>query len=168
MSRSLLRLLAILMALGPLSAVGAQQCEACPTIQVDVEPIWDKGGEASLAVSLRNTGSKPIRFWHSSGPWAGSQRIKLVALRLPSGEAIENDLMAVVDNFGGELNLDPGKSVQYVDKLRLFYPELHDALVNDPGRDHILFWTYELETVNGQRSPRVSGWLLLPHRKQDK
>lgn len=142
-------------------AVAAPPC--CVPIKLDVR-ARTQTDEPTLTVKLTNVGQKPLRFSIGAGPWAGEGQISLVAIKLPLGLAIPNELRTMIDPPLGPMELKPAESREYDVPLRRLYPELADELKKSRDGEFVLFWTYQLTTWDSMQSERVGGWLPLKAR----
>ena len=165
------RLFLIALSVAPLGASAdpkgrGQEAKCCVNIQLDVRRQSTEGGVEGLSISLKNVGSRPLRFSAGDGPWLGINQIQLVAVVVPGGEPIRNELMAAMDPQMGFIELAPGESKRHVVAIEHLYPELQAEL--SKGRsDIVLFWTYHLSTAEGQKSERLGGWLMFPSKRSE-
>jgi hypothetical protein len=162
MNRLLAQIALVVLILMPLYAFGEPKC--CVPIKLDVTP-QRTAQELELSIKLTNTGEKPLRFSKGAGPWAGADQIRLVAVKLPSGDPILNKEQALRDPPLGFMELAPGKSEQHSVAVEHIYPELA-AQLRKSQTDVVLFWTYQLTASDSTQSERVGGWLKLPVKSQ--
>ena len=153
----LLRILIMIYATAASGAVAPEKC--CVSIDVQVAQKTAKDGLPALTVKLINTAESPIKFSIGSGPWVGIHQIQLVAIRLPSGVAVPNELRSMRDPAFGNMTIDPGQSKEEEVPLRYLYPELAEELRTQKG-EYVLFWTYQLHAESGV-SKRMGGWLSI-------
>lgn len=132
----------------------------CVPIRMDINAKQLSGNRIALAIKLTNTGKESLRFSNGFGPWAGPGQVKLVAIKLPGGEPIDNQLRAMMDPALGPVDLAPGKALEYDVPLDEIYRELAVELRKGKG-DVVLFWTYQLTTLDSKKSERVGGWLAI-------
>lgn len=141
-----------------LNAFAETSC--CVPIRLDINAKQLSGDRMALTIKLTNTGKESLRFSNGFGPWAGPGQVRLVAIKLPGGEPIDNQLRAMVDPALGPVDLAPGKGLEYDVPLDELYREL--AIERRKGKgDVVLFWTYQLITLDSKRSERVGGWLTI-------
>lgn len=139
--------------------IGAET-DCCIPIRLDVNTKSVSKDRLALSIRLTNTGDQVLRFSNGFGPWAGARQITLVAIKLPGGEPIPNQLRAMVDPALGMVEIQPGKAVQYDVPIDELYHELAAELRKGKS-DIVLFWTYQLETWDSKKSERVGGWLMI-------
>lgn len=132
----------------------------CVPIRLDINAKQLSGNRVALNIKLTNTGNELLRFSNGFGPWAGPGQVKLVAMKLPGGEPIDNQMRAMVDPALGPVDLGPGKALEYDVPLDELYRELAVELRKGKG-EVVLFWTYQLNTLDSKKSERVGGWLPL-------
>lgn len=162
MVRFLAQIVLTLLVCVPSYAAGDPKC--CVPVKLDVHPQWTSKGRLELAITLTNTGEKPLRFSKGSGPWVGPEQIRLVAIILPWGDPIVNKEQALRDPHLGSMELAPGEAEQHSVAIDDIYPELAAELRNGKS-DVVLFWTYQLMTSDSAQSERVGGWLMFPAKR---
>ena len=156
----MLRLLCIVLVFSANAAHGASEPKrCCVSIQMDVAQRTAKDGLPALAIKLTNTGKTPVTFVIGSGPWVGVHEIQLVAIKLPLGVAVPNELRSLRDPALGAMTIDPGQSREEEVPLRYLYPELAAELRTHKG-EYVLFWTYQLH-AGSEISQRLGGWLTI-------
>ncbi len=158
--RAQLSFLALLLCVS-LRVLGDTGC--CVPIRLDVSAKLSDSRPA-LTIKLTNTGTESLRFSNGFGPWAGPGQIRLIAIRLPGGEPIDNQLRAMVDPALGPVDLPAGESLQYDVPVDELYHELAVELRKGKG-EIVLFWTYQLTTLDSRKSERVGGWLTIREKK---
>jgi hypothetical protein len=82
-------------------------------------------------------------------------------MSIPDGAVIVNKERALLDPVLQEVELASGASKVSGVNLEDVYPELY-AELRVGRREFVLFWTYEMELIDGRLSERVGGWLILP------
>jgi len=132
----------------------------CVAIRLDISSKQLSKDRLALTIKLTNTGKETLRFSKGFGPWAGPAQVRLVAIKLPGGEPIDNQLRAMVEPALGPVDLAPGKALEYDVPLDEIYYELAQEL-RKGKEDIVLFWTYQLTTLDSKRSERVGGWLTV-------
>jgi hypothetical protein len=144
-------------------ALGGTEC--CVKVQLNVSETDLPNNRLGLKIRMTNTGSDTLRFSNGVGPWAGLRKIKLVAIRLPGGEPIDNQLRAIIDPELGPKEIAPKQSLEYDVPLDELYHELAVELRKGSG-EFVLFWTYELVTLDERKSDRLGGWLMISAKKK--
>jgi len=61
--------------------------------------------------------------------------------------------------MGKRVTIQPGESVEGRISLKDRFPSI-EALANK--HDVVVFWSYDLRSVEGRQFPRLGGWLLIP------
>src|SRR5262249_15904821 len=136
------------------SAVLAQQ--SIP-IKVQVEP----SAGSKLQIRLTNASSTGVRLYSSDLPWATRSSMIVAAVKLPrTGETLA-DALAIYDPPPGEVTIAPGQTMTgEIDLAKRFQQSWRNAL----GRPLLVFWSYQLQSVDGRASNRVNGSLELTPR----
>jgi hypothetical protein len=150
----------LLLALIGMGAHAAENAKCCVPIAVTVTPKIAPDRPPALNIKITNTGAAPLSFSIGSGPWIGPDQIRLVAMLLPSGRVIPNEMQSIRDPRSGEITLPPGGSEERQVPLESVYPEL-TAELRKQREDIVLFWTYQLYDSDSGQSERVGGWLRL-------
>lgn len=154
----------LVLALICMGAHAAENMSCCVPISVTVTPKVEPNKPPALSIKITNTGTGPLSFSIGSGPWAGPDQIRLVAMLLPSGRVIPNELQSIRDPRFGDIKLAPGGFEEHQVPLESVYPEL-TAELRKQRQEVVLFWTYQLSTSDSRLSERVGGWLVFPAKK---
>jgi len=131
------------------SAVLAQQ--SIP-IKVQVEPSTG----SKLQVRLTNASSTGIRLYSSDLPWATRGSMIVAAVKLTGAGETLADALAIYDPPPGEVTIAAGQTMTgEIDLAMRFQQSWKKAL----GKPLLVFWSYQLQSVDGRASNRINGSL---------
>ena len=112
-----------------------------------------------LDMRLTNESAKPITVSRHSLPWVGAYSILLVAVKADAVGTVLDRSTPVDDPLIGTTTLQPGETLNGEIDLDRRFPGLPEAI---NSRDVIVFWSHQLEVVDGDPLPRTGGWVRLP------
>jgi hypothetical protein len=126
-------------------------------IRIQVEP----SGGAKLRIRLMNASRKPVTLYSSKLPWATRHSMILAAVKLTGANEGLTNTPVIDDPPPGEIAIAPGQSITgEIDLAMRFHQSWQDAR----GSPLLVFWSYQLQSTDGQVSNRVNGSLeLTPH-----
>lgn len=111
----------------------------------------------SLAFVLKQEGGPPVRIFDAALPW-GIRTHRMVIAVAASGTIIPPDLY-IDDPVPSIETLSKGATRRGTVDLTKDFPLLADIAKR---QDVIVFWSYELKTVDGRTLPRTGGFVLIP------
>jgi hypothetical protein len=113
----------------------------------------------TLNVKLTWQGEAPLTMNSAWLPWGRFYGMLLVATSAdPLARPLESP-PRIDDPMGKRLTLKPGESVEGRIALTDRFPSIEAAAGK---HDVLIFWSYDLRSVQGIEPPRVGGWLLIP------
>lgn len=133
--------------------------EASGPLFIHVAPDPSAGDEHRLEVKVEYRGSAPVQVYRASLPWATVQSLVLVAVKLDALGTVIEQRVEIDDPSADVITLTPGQVLEGTVSLDDRFPALSAARRK---RDVMVFWTWQLETVEGASFPRASGAVLLP------
>jgi hypothetical protein len=113
----------------------------------------------ALEVRVTNETPTPITVFRHSLPWSSAYSALLVAVKTDAVGTVLDRSRPVDDPVVGTLTIQPKQTVNGEIDLDRRFPGLSDGLRE---RDVIVFWSHQLQTVDGDLLPRTGGWVLLP------
>jgi hypothetical protein len=113
-----------------------------------------------LDIQLTNDTGKALEVFKHSLPWVGFYSIVLVAVKTDAPGTVLERATPVDDPIVGTVTIQPGETLSGKIELDRHFPGLAGAIGQ---RDVVVFWTYQLQTVDGAGLPRQGGWVLLKH-----
>jgi hypothetical protein len=131
-------------------------CASCVEIAIEVTAVSKSPGKPAVGVRLTNRGRDTLKIRFGEGPWL--DRLKLVAIDLPTGDPIPSGSKALVNPAPEIIELKPGESEAHAVALDEFYPELASELRRG-SREIMLYWTFQLVTEDRRSSERLAGWI---------
>jgi len=140
--------------------IDASQANGENAIKMSVVLEHSIDEEFILNVSLTNVANVPLNIYQGALPWEFRYNLQLLAVKAFLPEGILEEALPVVDPGGlKEIQMQPGEMLRGTISLN----ERFNTLSQDvKKRDIIIFWTYQLETVNGTKLDRLGGWLMIP------
>ena len=100
-----------------------------------------------------------MEVYRASLPWATVQSLVLVAVKLDALGTVVEQRFPIDDPSAEVITLAPGQVLEGAVPLDPRFPGLAAARRK---RDVMVFWTWQLETVQGASFPRSSGAVLFP------
>ncbi|MFZ1744760.1 MAG: hypothetical protein WBO24_19445 [Nitrospirales bacterium] len=130
------------------------------TVKMNVVLEQPSEGKFFLNIALTNTAKVPLSFYQHDLPWEFRYSLQVLAVKAFLPEGILEESLPVVDPGGlKEVQLKPDETLH--GKISL--DKRFHALAQDAKKqDIIIFWTYQLELVDGSQLDRLGGWLLIP------
>jgi hypothetical protein len=126
------------------------------TMEVNCKSLRQR---TQLAVKLQYTGKRNIKALTSDLPWV-DWSMTLVAVEIDHDSTyVAKERNPVHDSVSGEIALKPGLVLSGEIDLRQCFPNINEVLKR---RDVLLFWSYQMNVIDGKPLPRVGGWLLIP------
>lgn len=124
-------------------------------IELNITPI----GRTRIRVSLEYSGEGSIEVYTSALPWSNFDSIILVAVEANAiGAPLPHELV-IDDPAPSTVVIEPGERLHGDIDLASRFATLDKELTL---HDIILFWSYEMRTVDNSVLPRVGGWIQLP------
>jgi hypothetical protein len=113
----------------------------------------------TLDISLTNESAERLTVYRHSLPWIGWYSILLVAAKTDAmGTVLERS--NPVDDPGTEtIVIKPGETLTGQVSLVRRFPGFADAVKD---REVIVFWSYQLQRLEGDPWPRTGGYVLFP------
>ena len=115
--------------------------------------------ETTLEIGLTAKGAKPIRLYQDSLPWESRYSMVLIAVKANRTGDLLKKYMPVDDPGVTVVVLNPGQPMKGRIALNKRFPDLVQTLQES---DVLLFWSYQLEPLDGAPLERQGGWLLIP------
>jgi len=115
----------------------------------------------SLQVRLTNETRAPITVPRHSPPWANAYSALVVAVKTDASGTVLERSTPVDDPLVGSLTIQPGETLSGQIDLDRRFPGLADALME---HDVVVFWSFQLDPVDGTPLARAGGWVLLPRQ----
>jgi hypothetical protein len=110
-----------------------------------------------LDITLTNDTAKPLTMFQHSLPWIGWYSIIMLAVKADApGTPLERP-SPVDDPTTGTIVIQPGETLTGQLSLVKQFPDFAEAIKN---RDVIVFWSYQLQTIDGDSLPRTAGYVL--------
>ena len=115
-------------------------------------------GAADLEVTLTNREDKTIKLYRSSLPWGNVYSMVIVGVELDgSNETLDSG--PIIDDAGPDSVLvQPHATTVGSINLLKRLPRLQEALEKS---DVVVFWSYQLKTIDGEVSERTGGSVVL-------
>lgn len=114
-----------------------------------------------LHISLAYQGAVSATAYRASLPWESVHSLLLSAIKLDAfGTPIEQ-VFAIDDPGSEKVTLAPGQVLAGYISLDERFPDLAKA---HQERDIIIFWTYQMITIDGMVTDRSSGSVLLERK----
>jgi hypothetical protein len=123
------------------------------TVEVTAAPA------RTLEVRVTNETPTPITVFRHSLPWSSAYSALLVAVKTDAPGTVLDRSRPIDDPIVGTVTIQPKETVTGEIDLDRRFPGLPDGLRE---RDVIVFWSHQLQTVDGDLLPRTGGWVLLP------
>ena len=112
-----------------------------------------------LNVKLTWQGEAPLVVNSAWLPWGRFYGMLVVATNsAPLSRPLESP-PRIDDPMGKQLTIQPGESLEGRISLKERFPSIEVAASR---HDLVVFWSYELRSVDGRQLPRLGGWLLIP------
>ncbi len=113
----------------------------------------------TLDIALTNETAKRLTMYRHSLPWIGWYSIVLLAAKTDAiGTVLER--FCPVDDPGTEtIAIQPGETLTGQISLVKHFPGFADAVKH---REVIVFWSYQVQPVEGDPLPRTAGYVLFP------
>lgn len=115
-----------------------------------------------LEMRLTNQSPEPITVFRHSLPWSSAYSALVVAVKTDAVGTVLDRSTPVDDPVAGTLTIQPDETLTGQIDLERRFPSLSDVLKE---RDVIVFWSHQLQTVDGDPLPRTGGWALLPMQR---
>src|SRR5688572_24730965 len=119
--------------------------------------------ETTLEIGLTAKDAKPIQVYRADLPWASWHSMVLIAVKANRTGDLLKKLMPVDDPGPTVVVLNPGQPMKGRIALNERFPDLVQTLRES---DVLLFWSYQLEPVDGPPLERQGGWLLIPTSRE--
>lgn len=154
MNRSILAILAISGAL--FLGAKAQASNTMFPITVDVT-ITSLVPDPKLLVRLTNLSANPLTVYKSSLPWGNRYSMIVVAVRVAGVNEVLPTPPVIDDPGPDRLVIGAGETLS--GEINLAHRFANFTSGAGGKGDLLLFWSYQLTTVDHQASERVGGWL---------
>jgi len=128
-------------------------------VDVALEPSGDEQYRLRLRIEYR--GDVPVSVYRASLPWATVQSLLLVAVKLDALGTVIEQVFPIDDPGVDRITLHPEQVLEGDIPLQVRFPGLAAA---HREWDVMIYWTYQLKTVDGMAFERVSGSVFLPKR----
>jgi hypothetical protein len=137
-----------------------QSQDNAPRDDVKVLVAADTSQDA-LDIELIYAGERALEIYEHSLPWRGALSIILVAVHANAlGTPLDKEV-PIDDPTPDTLLLEPGTTYRGRISLPSRFPGFAEAR---RSRDVIVFWSYALQSIDGEQLPRSGGFLLFPKR----
>lgn len=133
-----------------------------PPVPIKVEIVAaDGGASGKLRIRLTNASSKNVTAYSSKLPWGTRNSMIVAAVKLTGTNEALGNTPVIDDPPPGEVTLKPGETLAgEIDLAARFYQSWQGAR----GKPVLIFWSYQLQTVDGHVSNRVNGELEITPR----
>ena len=111
-----------------------------------------------LELRLTNHGTKALEIYRSALPWGNTYSMVVVGVVLHGTNEVIQAPPLIDDPGPDSILFRPSETLTGSIKLFDRFPKLEDALGKS---DVIVFWSYQLETVDGATSQRFNGTVTL-------
>ena len=113
----------------------------------------------TLDIALTNETAQRLTMYRHSLPWIGWYSILLLAAKTDAiGTVLERS--SPVDDPGTEtIVIQPGETLTGNISLVGRFPDFADAVKH---REVIVFWSYQLQPIEGDLPPRAAGYVIFP------
>jgi hypothetical protein len=128
-------------------------------VSVDASLKHRTAAEFVLEMTLRYTGDKDLRVWNSSLPWGNTYSLILVGVEAHAMATPLEKFLRIDDPVTGDITIKPGQALTGEVDLTQRFRNLTSALNRI---DVLIFWSYQLQPIDGKPLPRVGGWLVIP------
>lgn len=112
----------------------------------------------SLKVSIANAGDQSINLFRADLPWGTRHALLLIPITLDQTAKRLDESLYVDDPSPGTITLSPSQESSGHIDLRRRFPGLSATLERT---DIILFWSYQCELLDGTKTNRVSGAIVI-------
>jgi hypothetical protein len=135
-----------------------------PLLDVQVQVVLAEAESGTqprhaLKITLVNRSARAISIYRHALPWVGFYSMLLIAAKADApGSVLEKSTL--IDDPGPDtIILAPAESLHGAIILDDHFPTLTESLINN---DVLIFWSYQCVAVDGERSNRTGGFVLIP------
>jgi hypothetical protein len=137
--------------------------EMPPSITVHATVETGQSDDLNLKLSITNVSNRSITLFKSDLPWATRHALLVVPVTADQKASRLEEALYVDDPGPGSTTLAPSQELSGRVQLKRRFPGLSAALEHT---DVILFWSYQTELSNKEKTNRVSGAVLIPQVQQ--
>jgi hypothetical protein len=129
----------------------------------DTRVVVDVTVISALALQMRltNEADDPVEMPAHQLPWSNAYSTLVVAVETDAPGTVLERSTPVDDPVVGMVTVQPRETLTGQIDLGARFPGLTAALAE---RDVVVFWSWQLQPLDGQSGPRTGGWVLLPRR----
>jgi hypothetical protein len=126
---------------------------------VDVSLKGPTGPTFVAEVALKYTGDRDLQVQRHALPWGNTYSLILIGVDATALASPLDKHLRIDDPGTAMITLKPGQSLAGRIDLTQRFRDLPSAIQR---RDAIIFWSYQLQPIDGKPLPRVGGWFFIP------
>jgi hypothetical protein len=112
-----------------------------------------------VEVTLKYTGSRDLEIYHDALPWVNSYSLILIGVEASAMASPLDKHLPIDDPGPATMTIKPGQRLVGAIDLTHRFRDLTRAVKQ---HDVIIFWSYQLQPIDGKPLPRVGGWFFIP------
>jgi len=120
--------------------------------------------DCNLIISIKSKLQDSLSIYQSDLPWGSRYSMIIIVAKLDASGTVLDQSLYIDDPSPNVVTMKYGESLTGKISLKTRF---HDILTVLKTKQVIIFWSYQLKSLNNKSTERLGGWLIIPKKGQN-